>query len=88
MLCIRLLSFECCSHDQPLPSLQQGQFLWDNLIDVERQYQFDIEVERRIDFKKQLNVIREDRQSSDSQSDESTSPVVPGLLLCVLHLVS
>ena len=51
------------------------------MIDVERQYQFDIEVDKTVSVKKQLNVIREDKQSSDSQSDESTSPVVPGVFV-------
>ena len=52
------------------------------MIDVERQYQFDIEVDKTITFKKQLNVIRDDQQSSNSQSDDSTSPVVPGVFVC------
>ena len=58
--------------------------MWDNLIDVERHYQFDIEVDKRISFKKQLNIIREDKPSSNGEVDESTSPVVSGML----HFVS
>ena len=50
------------------------------MIDVERHYQFDIEVDKRIGFKKQLNIIREDKPSSNGESDDSTSPVVSGVL--------
>ena len=50
------------------------------MIDVERHYQFDIEVDKRISFKKQLNIIREDKPSSNGEVDDSTSPVVSGML--------
>ena len=53
------------------------------MIDVERHYQFDIEVDKRIGFKKQLNIIREDKPSSNGESDDSTSPVVSGVLCFV-----
>ena len=49
------------------------------MIDVERHYQFDIEVDKRISFKKQLNIIREDKPSSNGEVDDSTSPVVSGM---------
>ncbi|XP_065898419.1 DNA-dependent protein kinase catalytic subunit-like isoform X2 [Dysidea avara] len=56
----------------------KGQFLWDNLVDLERQYQFEVEVEKTIAFKRQLNVIREDIQSNNSQSDDSPSSTSTG----------
>jgi DNA-dependent protein kinase catalytic subunit len=52
--------------------LTKGAYLWDNLIDPERVYKFELELETPIDRKKQLTAIRNERLSPDSR--ESSSP--------------
>ena len=54
----------------------QGHMLWDNIIDLGKRYQFDIELDRPMERKKQLTAIRDEVQSgsvrSDSDSGESS----------------
>ena len=58
--------------------------LWDNIIDIQKQYHFGIELDTPLERKKQLTAIR-DRLHSESASgdgdsgDSPTSP--PGLLI-------
>jgi DNA-dependent protein kinase catalytic subunit len=56
--------------------LSKGHMLWDNIIDLGKRYQFDIELDRPMERKKQLTAIRDEVQSgsvrSDSDSGESS----------------
>ncbi|CAI8051260.1 DNA-dependent protein kinase catalytic subunit [Geodia barretti] len=66
--------------------LTKGVYLWDNLIDPERVYKFELELETPIDRKKQLTAIRNERLSPDSR--ESSSPPEDSILFPPRYLSS
>jgi DNA-dependent protein kinase catalytic subunit len=65
----------------------KGLYLWDNLVDPGKVYQFEIELESPIDRKKQLTAIRDERKSSDSaESSPLGSPLFPPRYLSSQYL--
>ena len=53
--------------------------LWDNIIDIKKQYHFDIELDIPLERKKQLTAIRDRLHSEGASGDGDSVDSPPGL---------
>jgi DNA-dependent protein kinase catalytic subunit len=72
--------------------VSKGQYLWDNLIDPDKEYNFPIELETPLDRKKQIMAIKDElKQTSDNEAVGSTlsperSPLIPPRYISTQYL--
>lgn len=59
----------CCS--------PQGQFLWENLIDLDREYHFEAELDVPIDRKNQMTSIRDEVRAMSTKDSSPTAASPP-----------